>query len=758
MPSGLLIRFLKWKLQIFLYFKPSIEINFKLPEKSGGRDLTSIKTKIMKAPSVILILIFLASQISVFADDGYKLWLNYKPLPGSLQETFAKQITGFEIFGKSPTMKIVNAELRKGFEAMLGKQVLEISGIQRNNVVLAGKIGSIIELNSLENELKNAGDEGYVIRSVKIKDKAVIVITANSDIGVLYGTYRFLQMMQTGENLSKLDVLSSPKIKIRILDHWDNLDGSIERGYAGKSLWKWDELPDKIDERYVDYARANASIGINGTVLNNVNANPLMLTPEYLKKATVLAGIFRPFGLKVYLSVKFSSPVNIGGLATADPLDPKVQEWWKKKAAEIYSFIPDFGGFLVKANSEGQPGPQNYNRTHADGANVLADALKPFGGIVMWRAFVYDNNVPDDRAKQALNEFEPLDGQFRDNVLIQVKNGPIDFQPREPFHPLFGAMPKTPLMMEFQITQEYLGQSTDLCYLAPLFTECLEADTYAKGKGSTVAKVVDGTLENHKLTGMAGVANTGDDRNWTGHLFGQSNWFAFGQLAWNPDLSAKEIAGKWTKLTFSSDPEVVSTIEKIMMDSRENSVNYMTPLGLHHIMGTDHHFGPAPWFNRGRPDWTPVYYHRADSLGIGFDRTPTGSDASGQYYKPVADLFANLGTCPDEYLLWFHHVPWNYKMRSGKTLWDELCLHYYSGVEGVKKMQSEWNTLEGNIDQEEFEFVKSKMEKQLKLAEWWRDECVLYFQQFSKMPVPEGLNKPTESLDYYKKFDFRSLK
>lgn len=712
----------------------------------------------MKARNIILILIFLAFQKSVFADDGYKLWLNYKPVSASKQEALKKQITGFEVFGESPTLKIVHAELQSGLEAMLGSPVPEISGMIKSNIVLAGKIGSAGEFNSLKNELKAAGNEGYLIRSFKINDKAVVAIAANTDRGVLYGTYHFLRMIQTGENLTTLNILTSPKIKIRVLDHWDNLNGSIERGYAGKSLWKWDELPDKIDERYVDYARANASVGINGTVLNNVNANPLMLTPEYLKKVAALADIFRPYGLKVYLSVKFSSPVNIGGLKTADPLDPEVKEWWKNKAAEIYSFIPDFGGFLVKANSEGQPGPQNYNRTHADGANMLADALNPFGGIVMWRAFVYDNNVPDDRAKQAQNEFKPLDGQFRDNVLIQVKNGPIDFQPREPFHPLFGSMPKTPLMMEFQITQEYLGQSTDLCYLAPLFTECLESDTYSKGKGSTVAKVIDGTLENHKLTGMAGVANTGDDRNWTGHLFGQANWFAFGQLAWNPDLSAKEIADEWIKLTFSTNPEVVSVIEKIMMDSRENSVNYMTPLGLHHIMGTGHHFGPAPWFDRGRADWTPVYYHRADSIGIGFDRTASGSDATGQYFKPVDELFSNLETCPDEYLLWFHHLPWSYKMRSGKRLWDELCLHYYSGVEGVKTMQSEWNSLEGKIDQEEFNFVKGKMDKQLKLAEWWRDECVLYFQQFAKMPLPEGLPKPKESLDYYKKFDFSGLK
>jgi alpha-glucuronidase len=714
----------------------------------------------MKTKLALLIFVLLISKHPIIANDGYGLWLNYKPVTESLQKTYQKKITGFIVYGENPTIKIVKDELQADLHAILGAPVPEISGEVRENIVIAGRQGSSSELknNVLASELKDAGNEGYLIRSLKIKNKNIIVITANSDIGVLYGTYQFLRLVQTGGDLANLDILSSPKIKVRILNHWDNLNGSIERGYAGQSLWNWNDLPDKIDPRYKDYARANASIGINSTVLNNVNANPQMLTPEYLKKVAILAGIFKPYGLKVYLSVKFSSPINIGGLETADPLVPVVREWWKKKVAEVYSIIPDFGGFLVKANSEGQPGPQNYNRTHADGANMLAEALEPFGGIVMWRAFVYDNNVPDDRAKQALNEFKPLDGQFRRNVLIQVKNGAIDFQPREPFHPMFGAMPKTNLMMEFQITQEYLGQSTDLCYLTPLFRECLESDTYAKGAGSTVAKVIDGTLENHQLTGMAGVANTGSDRNWTGHLFGQANWYAFGRLAWNPSLSSGEIAEEWIKLTFSSDPVVVATIKKIMLDSREISVNYMTPLGLHHIMGNGHHFGPGPWVNRGRADWTAIYYHKADSLGIGFNRSPSGSNATGQYSKAVADKFADLSTCPDEYLLWFHHVPWNYRMRSGKTLWEEINLHYSAGVEGVLTMKSEWQSMNGKIDAEEFDAITKKMDKQVQLANWWRNSCVSYFQQFSKMPVPGNLEKPSESLDYYMKYDFRGLK
>jgi alpha-glucuronidase len=714
----------------------------------------------MRKGLLILFFVLLFDGFPVSANDGHNLWLNYSPVSESLQKAWQKKITGYRVIGDSPTMKIVSNELQNGLQAMLGNRINMIPGEITGNIILAGKAGTMPEvLNKVTGkELKAAGEEGYLIKSVNINNKEIILITANSEIGVLYGTYQLLRLIQTGAGFNQLPIASSPKIKVRILNHWDNMNGSIERGYAGQSLWKWEELPGKVDVRYAAYARANASIGINATVLNNVNANPLMLTPEYLKKVAALADVFRPYGLKVFLSVKFSSPVNIGGMQTADPLVPEVKEWWAKKVAEVYSYIPDFGGFLVKANSEGQPGPQNYNRTHADGANMLADALKPFGGIVMWRAFVYDNNVPDDRAKQALNEFKPLDGQFRDNVLIQVKNGAIDFQPREPFHPLFGAMPKTPLMMEFQITQEYLGQSTDLCYLAPLYKECLLADTYSRGKGSTVAKIIDGTLENHRLTGMAGVANTGSDTNWTGHFFGQANWYSFGRLAWDPYLSSATVAEEWIRLSLTSDPLAVAKISKIMLDSREISVNYMTPLGLHHIMGNGHHFGPGPWVNRGRADWTAVYYHRADSAGIGFDRSPTGSNATGQYFKPVADKFANLKTCPEEVLLWFHHVPWNYRMQSGNTLWDEIVLRYSAGVDGVRNMKSEWQSLNGKLDAEIFDSVAGKLEKQVKLAEWWKNSCLLYFQQFSKMEFPGKVEKPDQTLDFYQKYDFKGLK
>ncbi len=709
----------------------------------------------MKRSFYLFLGTLLLSVSLVYAEDGYGLWMQYKKAPEEVLDVYRQKVKSYFIAGETPTMDIVGEELSMGLTGILGRMV-DVVSEPEEGCVAAGRISELpFELTGkIANQVKKTGNEGFVIATLETEGKKMILITANTEPGVLYGVFHFLRFMQTGEDITTLDIVSTPGVTLRVLNHWDNLDRTVERGYAGFSLWDWHRLPGYIDSRYQDYARANASIGINGTVLNNVNANPLMLTPAYLEKAAALADVFRPYGLKVYLSVKFSSPRDIGGLKTADPLNPEVREWWKKKMDEVYEWIPDFGGLLIKANSEGQPGPQNYNRTHAEGANMLADAIAPHGGVIMWRAFVYDNNVPEDRAKQALNEFKPLDGQFRDNVLVQVKNGPIDFQPREPFHPLFGAMPGTPLMMEFQITQEYLGQATTLCYLAPLFKECLESDTYAKGKGSTVDRIVDGSLEGHALSGMAGVANTGTDRNWTGHLFGQANWYTFGRIAWKHALTPEEIAVEWIKMTFSQDPSIVDPIKKIMLASREAVVNYMTPLGLHHIMGRGHHYGPGPWVTGGRPDWTSLYYHRADEKGIGFDRTPSGSNAVNQYYQPVADKYANLETCPDEYLLWFHHLPWNYPMRSGKTLWEELCLHYYQGVESVRNFQKIWKSLEGKIDEEKFNHVRMLLEVQEEEAVWWRNSCVLYFQQFSKKPIPEGLEKPENTLEYYQDLHF----
>jgi len=704
-----------------------------------------------------LIISFFINCTNLHSEDGYRLWLRYDRVANkSLLKLYSTQIKYLIVDNNSPTLTAAKEELQKGLTDLLGKNIPVISTIKNGTVIAANyKKSKLLKELSLSSEISNIPDDGYLIQTLHCKGNNLIVITSNSDIGVMYGAFEFLRLIQTQKSITNLKIISFPKIKLRILNHWDNLNRTVERGYAGFSIWDWHKLPDYIDTRYKDYARANASIGINGTVLTNVNANAWVLTHDYLLKVAALANVFRPYGIKVYLTARFSAPIEIGNLKTADPLNEDVKQWWKEKVKEIYSLIPDFGGFLVKANSEGQPGPQNYGRSHADGANMLAEALEPYGGVVMWRAFVYDNNIPEDRAKQAYNEFKPLDGKFKKNVLIQVKNGPIDFQPREPFHPLFGAMPNTPLMMEFQITQEYLGQGTHLVYLAPLFKECLESDTYCKGKGSTVAKVIDGSLDNHSISGIAGVSNIGTDRNWTGHLFGQANWYAFGRLAWNHELTSDEIAEEWIRQTFSNDNEVVSKIKTIMLKSREDCVNYMTPLGLHHIMGWNHHYGPAPWIkDKHRDDWTSVYYHRADSNGIGFDRTEKGSNAVSQYYPEVAETFSSLEKCPDEYLLWFHHLPWKFKMKSGKTLWEELCYHYYKGVEGVKETINIWNSLESKIDKDEFEHVKMLLNIQLKEAIWWRNACVLYFQTFSKMPIPNELEKPDKSLEYYMNLNF----
>ncbi|MGB5460264.1 MAG: alpha-glucuronidase, partial [Eudoraea sp.] len=537
--------------------------------------------------------------------------------------------------------------------------------------------------------------------------------------------------------------------------HWDNLDRTIERGYAGFSLWNWQKLPKYIDQRYKDYARANASIGINATVLTNVNANALVLTSAYLEKVAALADVFRPYGIKVYLTARFSAPIEIGELNTADPLDKDVIEWWNNKVTEVYKYIPDFGGFLVKANSEGQPGPQNYGRTHVDGANMLATALKPFDGLVIWRAFVYSETDATDRAKQAFTEFVPYDGNFLDNVLVQVKNGPIDFQPREPFHPMFGAMPNTPLVMEFQITQEYLGFSSHLVFLPKLYEEVLDAETYRKGKNSTVAKVIDGSLFNKKISGMAGVANIGTDMNWTGHPFAQANWYGYGRLAWDPYLSSETIADEWLRLTYSNNSEFVKPVKSIMIASREAVVNYMTPMGLHHLMDTGHHYGPGPWVgDLSRPEWNPTYYHNADKNGIGFDRTPSGSNATSQYAPEMAKIFNDPETCPEEYLLWFHHLPWDYKLKNGGILWDAIALKYQKGVNQVEEMISIWKQVKTYISDDQYNEVRMLLEIQLQEAKWWRNASLLYFQTFSGRELPDGVGRPEENLEYYKSLKF----
>lgn len=706
----------------------------------------------------LLIFVLIALVQKVKGEDGYRLWLRFDPIEDqTLLEKYRKQCASLYVEGVSATMDVVRKELTNGLSKMLDKEV-QIVSVLESNQVIAGIYGpsSVLAEVLSPNEVQDLSEEGYVILSKNFQGKNVLVIAANHDIGVLYGTYHFLRLMQTQKDITSINIRSSPKIDIRILNHWDNLDRTVERGYAGFSIWNWHQLPEYQDPRYEDYARANASIGINATVLTNVNANALALSPFYLEKVKVLADIFRPYGIKVYLTARFSAPMELGNLQTADPQDQEVRLWWKKKVSEIYSYVPDFGGFLVKANSEGQPGPQDYHRTHAEGANMLADAIAPYGGIVMWRAFVYKADTKTDRHMQAHNEFEPLDGDFRSNVIIQIKNGAIDFQPREPFHPLFGGLKNTNIMPEFQITQEYLGQGTHLVYLGSLFKEVLEADTKTKGDGSTVAKIIDGSITRQQLTAMAGVANMGTDRNWTGHPFGQANWYAFGRLAWNHELSAEEIADEWIRLTFGTDSNLVRNIHSIMMSSYQTLVDYMTPLGLHHIMAAGHHYGPGPWVDKmRRSDWTSTYYHRADSLGIGFDRSKNGSGAVLQYERQIAKIFGHIETCPEQYLLWFHHLSWSHRMPSGNILWDELSLRYQRGVEQTRDIAMTWNSLEGKIDETRFRHVQQLLMIQTKEAAWWRDACLSYFQSFSGMPLPEGVPAAGHHLDHYQSLQFK---
>ena len=709
--------------------------------------------------TVLLLCLSLTVFIKMaIAENGYELWLRYKKIDDPvLLAKYQKEISCIYINTTSPTMQVVKEELQSGLSGLLGKRINNTVYLKNGCVIAATSAQSEIASRLVSHdELIQAGTEGYIIKTVSYQGKKLVLITGNSEHGILYGSFHFLRLLQTNQSINDLDIISAPKTKLRMLNHWDNLDRHVERGYAGISLWNWHTLPDYIDQRYIDYARANASIGINGTVLTNVNANATVLTPEYLIKVKALADIFRPYGIKVFLTARFSAPIEIGGLKTADLLNEDVQSWWNNKAKEIYSYIPDFGGFLVKANSEGQPGPQDYKRTHADGANMLADAVAPYKGIVIWRAFVYTAENPVDRHKQAFDDFVSLDGKFKNNVLVQVKNGAIDFMPREPFHPMFGAMPKTPLMMEFQVTQEYLGQGTHLVFLAPLFKEVLESDTYAKGKGSTVAKVIDGSLEGHDISGIAGVSNIGNDINWCGHPFAQANWFALGRLAWDHDISSEQIADEWLRMTYSNDKELVNTCKQIMLRSREILVDYMNPLGLHHIMGTGHHYGPAPWVSYlNRPEWNPVYYHKADSIGIGFDRTATGSNALAQYFPGARKQWEDLNTCDEKFLLWFHHVPWDHKMKSGRTLWDELCFRYYSGADSVLWMKKMWQSLKSKIDEQRFKEVNMLLNIQYKDAKWWRNACLLYFQTFSNKPIPDNYDPPDQSLDYYKSLRFR---
>ena len=673
------------------------------------------------------------------AEDGYDLWLRYVRVEdATMRAAYDRALTTLVARDDSPTERIVVAELSRATRGLLGKELARDDSVAPSGTLVVGTPArsTVVRALAWDARLGALGPEGYVIRSTTIGGRPSTVIASSGEIGTLYGVFHFLRLLQTGQSVETLDVAERPRLDRRLLNHWDNLDGSIERGYAGRSLWKWDELPHRVDPRVIDYARANASLGLNGTVVNSVNANPKSLSGEYLTKTAALADTFRPYGIRLYLAANFAAPKMLGELQTTDPLDPVVARWWRAKADEIYSLIPDFGGFVVKANSEGQPGPQDYKRTHADGANVLADALKPHGGIVMWRAFVYNAEVDADRVKRAYAEFVPLDDTFRDNVFVQVKNGPLDFQPREPFHPLFGAL-ETPVLTELQITQEYFGHSTHLVYLAPLWREFFDAETFTKGPGSRVSKVVDGSLTGERRTGIAGVANTGSDRNWTGHHLAQANWYAFGRLAWNPDASAADIADDWIRMTWSRDPAVVQTMRALLLESYETYVNYTMPLGLHHLIGGDH-YAPMPENpDPRRADWSAIYYHRADTSGIGFDRTPSGSNYVGQYRSPLRERWASPATTPENLLLWFHRLPWDYRLSNGRTLWEGLVDHYTRGAQQARGFITRWQTLEGKVDDARYAAVLAKLEQQAADAATWRDNCLTYFQQFSKRRIKD---------------------
>lgn len=717
--------------------------------------MTTIMNKqtLSKGKTLTSLFLFLILSFEIIAEDGYRLWLRYDRIENnSLRESYLELFKQIYIDGRSDILASAGAELVRGLSGLLDQPVDLSDNAGNKTGILAGIIGQsgiIDQLISADTAAK-VSSEGFILcRRVYGSDNH-LVIASKSDKGVLYGAFHLLQLLQKNQSLEDLEVISNPKIRLRVLNHWDNLDRTVERGYAGFSIWNWHELPEFIDEKYIDYARANASIGINGTVVTNVNANALIFRSDYLEKAAALADVFRPYGIKLYLTARFSAPIEQGGLQTADPLDTGVRQWWVDKVKEIYEHIPDFGGFLVKANSEGQPGPQDYQRNHAEGANMLADALAPFGGVVMWRAFVYSSEEPEDRAKQAYDEFVPLDGKFRDNVLVQVKNGPIDFQPREPIHPMFGQMPNTPIMMEFQITKEYLGQGTHLVGLSNLYQEVLGTDTFVKGEGSTVAQVIDGSLHGQSLTGMAGVANIGTAGNWTGNLFGQADWYAFGRLAWDLYLTSEEIFTDWAALTFSGNQQVVSTVKQMLLSSYQTCVRYMTPIGLHHIMAAGHHYGPGPWVSQmSRADWTSVYYHKADKKGLGFDRTATGSDALSQYHPDFQARFSNVETCPLDFLLWFHHVAWDYPLSNGMTLWETLCHQYHQGAQEVTQLKEKWKSIEPLVDQDRFEHVMMHLEIQEKEARWWRDACLTYFRSFSGLDIPSNLEPPEHDLEYY---------
>jgi alpha-glucuronidase len=679
-------------------------------------------------------------------EDGSELWLRYRlEEDPALLASYRAAIGCLRVEGwrTSATLAALRDELRMGLSAILGDPLpcpedpLPSGTPPAPGTVLAGTPSSspTIAGLGLDRDLAALGEEGFILKRTEIGGSSTILIASQGQAGALYGAFALLRLLQSGSPLGGLDIKERPRIALRMIDHWETT-----RCYAGGNVWDWDALPDRVHLKYLTYARAHASIGVNAMVLNNVNAERKYLTKEYIAKEKALADLFRPYGIRVFLSANFSAPVSLGGLPSADPADLAALDWWKAKCAEIYAAIPDFGGFVVKANSEGEPGPKDYGRNHAEGANLLARAIEGFGGLVIWRAFVYDPDVDPDRLKRSYKEFVPLDGSFLPNVVVQAKNGPLDFQPREPFNPLFGRLPRTPLAMEFQISQEYLGQDRHLVYLAPMWKEVLDADTFALGPGSSVARIVDGSLYGREERSViAAVANTGDDPNWCGHHFHQANLYAYGRLAWDHSLDAAGIAQEWIKLTWCKDKAFIGPVLSMILGSRETCVDYMTPLGLGHIMARDHHMGPQPDDTvPGHEDWSPTYYHRADSSGLGYDRSSRGSGFSAQYHPPVAAVFDDIDACPEELLCWFHHVPWKRTMKSGRCFWDELAFRYRRGVEGVDRMLETWRSLRAFVDGRRFREVEAKLVQQARDAREWHDVCLSYFSRFSRMPFTDS--------------------
>lgn len=687
-------------------------------------------------------------------EDGYELWLRYRPRPAADQRRLRQRLGRIGWAAPdAPLVRSALAECQRALGAMAGRTPVLERSAAGPALLLATRAGvSRRRLPLADVSWHELGDEGYALRTLRHGGQRLVVVAANGERGLLYGSFALLRALNTGVDLDALHETSAPALRLRLMNHWDNLDRSVERGYAGTSIWDWWKLPAIVDERLTDYARANASLGLNGVVLNNVNARAEILSEPWLAKVAAIADVLRPWGQKVWLSVRFSSPRELGGLPTADPLDPAVRRWWAERADAIYRRVPDFGGWLVKANSEGQPGPQDHGRTHAEGAGALADALAPHGGLLVWRAFIYASDNPADRACQAYDEFVPLDGAFAPNVAVQVKNGAIDFQPREPFHPLFGAMQHTPLLMEFQLTKEYLGFSTHLAYLGTMWQEVLQAETH-RHEGCTVAQSL--RRPEHAISGIAGVANVGSDRTWCGSHGDQANWYAFGRLAWNPDAGAAAIATEWVRQTFMLPPAGEQRLVHMLMTSREAVVNYMTPLGLHHLMDTGHHHGPGPWVDDlKRPEWNPTYYHRADRGGIGFDRGPAGSNAVAQYAAPLAARWSDPRTTEDELLLWFHHLPWQHRLRSGRTLWHELIARYDRGVAAAKGFVGDWQRLRPWVDARRHREVAQHLAQQHVEAQWWRDACLAYFQSVNGLAWPSGARVPPLTVAQYRAIRF----